>query len=284
MIPETPMTCYHHYSSSWHANPTSPGLASWRFGEGDYYRDLSLLAAPLYLPTVHNRTRGAAQSAGEIGLPAPNRYQLEGTLAVAAHASMLDTDLVNWHNLHDVAMDHVVVNKFVHARPHLLQQFPGAALLYRRGDVKEAPVVVFERRSLDDISRKKLPLLANARSGDPLYRQATQTDIELPIALEGGIDPLAFFVGAVEVEVGEPSERQVHRRTSLGLQQANVPDRRAPGARGRGQSGRSRRDFTWRRDDHIGQRPRLGAGHFTGRRSPGPVAEDPHPGHCTILS
>jgi len=208
-IPQTPMTCYHHYSSSWHANPADPRKASWGISKGDYYCDLSVLSSLLYMPTLHKRIRGAAQAAGEIGLPAPNRYQLEGTLAMAAHASMLDMDLFHWYHVPGAGLENVAIGKFEHELPHLLWHFPGAALLYRRGDVKEAPVVAFERRSLGDICQKELPMLANARSGDPLYRQAGQTAIELPSALEGGIDPLAYFVGGVEVEIGEPSERKV---------------------------------------------------------------------------
>jgi hypothetical protein len=75
--------------------------------------------------------------------------------------------------------------KFIGAYPDCLGQFPAAALIVRRGYVKQGEPVIHEARSLDDLWQRKLPLVAESGT----YKSDKA-------------DPRAFFVGPVEVEYG----------------------------------------------------------------------------------
>jgi hypothetical protein len=87
--------------------------------------------------------------------------------------------------------------------PATLTQFPAAALLYRRGDVRASKPVVHEERTLSDLWDRKHPILAEGRSFDPnrMTRFAEGHDGK------SAVDPLAFLVGRVEVKYGSDSAR-----------------------------------------------------------------------------
>ncbi len=46
-------------------------------------------------------------------------------------------------------------------------QFPAAALMYRKGYVRQGEAVVHEERPLNDLWQRKVPLIAEDRSFDP---------------------------------------------------------------------------------------------------------------------
>ena len=123
---------YHHYSSFYHVNPIDAQRAKFAISQGDYYCDGSVLAMPSYLPTRYKRMKNVPMIVTELDLPLPNRFALEGQLAVAAYASLQDHDQITW--LHVMSGDYdgsKLYNKFCYNWPNLLGQFPGAALLYR---------------------------------------------------------------------------------------------------------------------------------------------------------
>lgn len=215
--PRADCVAYHQYSSFYHVNPTKPQWAKYRWGEGDYYCDGSVLAEPSYLPTRYKRMRSVPMIITETGLPVPNRYALEGQLAYAVYGSLQDHDQITF--LHVMFGDYdgsKLYNKFCHNWPHLLGQFPGAALLYRLGYVDEGPVVVSYRKPVADYLVSP-PIIEDVLSGDPLHRKAGQKDSQDDPAgppPEGdAVDSLAFQVGAVEYETGSPPEQKVDRET-----------------------------------------------------------------------
>jgi hypothetical protein len=132
------------YSSFFHVNPDNAGRAGWQVNPGDYYCDGSVIATPRYLPTSYKRMRHVPMICTEIGLPLPNRVSPEGQLVAAACGSLQDFDQISWLQVEFMGYGWHLdgpYNKFNHKWPHLMGQFPGAALLFRSGYVREGPAL-----------------------------------------------------------------------------------------------------------------------------------------------
>jgi hypothetical protein len=89
--------------------------------------------------------------------------------------------------------------KWTCTRPELMGMFPAAALIYRMGYIKQsATPAIHEERSLADMWATKPPIIAEDASFDPnrFHGQTGTEESNIP----GGIDPLAFLVGRVEVK------------------------------------------------------------------------------------
>jgi hypothetical protein len=77
-----------------------------------------------------------------------------------------------------------------------LGQFPAAALIYRRGLLKQGEPVVVEHRSLDQIWKRELPLISEEARYDP---NRDTGDTALRSASGGTLNPFAFLTGPVRV-------------------------------------------------------------------------------------
>jgi hypothetical protein len=209
---------YHQYSSSLCLTPDKPNIAGYAWGPGTYFVNSSILTKPIYIPTNFKRMRNVPMICTEMGLPAPNDYDLEGIMTCAAYGAMHDMDQITWLQVCFMNWGYQCqfFNRFNHNWPHLIGQFPAAALIFRWGYVREAPVVVYEQRAIDDIYQRKLPLIINVHSSDPQYeprKAATPQGDPAGTPLPGGVDPLAFEVGAVEYSIADTAVREVDSNT-----------------------------------------------------------------------
>jgi hypothetical protein len=182
----------HAYFDAIQVNPTNPGNENWSVNVGDYYQSHAVVTNPRLLPAAIKQITGYPQTCSESTWMNPNRFKAEGPLLIAAYNSMADIDGWIWFATSAMTYEESA-GKFVLARPSLMGQFPGAALLYRRGDV-EAPVAVRESRNLNRAYDKEPGLISEYNAGrnppdSPVYNPATGT---------GRLDPLAFLVGRVE--------------------------------------------------------------------------------------
>jgi hypothetical protein len=83
-------------------------------------------------------------------------------------------------------------------------QWPAAALMYRLGYVKQGEPVVYEQRSLDDLWRRRMPIIAEDAGYDPNRDKANMAKES---NVKDGVNPLAYFVGPVVVKYGgDPSQ------------------------------------------------------------------------------
>ena len=86
-------------------------------------------------------------------------------------------------------------------------QWPAAALIYRRGYIRQGEPVVREQRSLDDIWHRRMPIIAEDPGYDPNRDQA---NISRESNIKEGVNPLAYLVGPVLVKYGgAPSQSRV---------------------------------------------------------------------------
>ena len=100
-----------------------------------------------------------------------------------------------------------LARKWSIATPMMLGQFPAAALLFRRGDVTSGHPAVVEHRSLEQLWGRVPPIIAEEPDYDP---NRDRGDTARRSQLAGGVDPLAFLVGPVQVVYGsDPAKTTV---------------------------------------------------------------------------
>ena len=229
----------------------------WRINKGDRFENVSVLFNPRALPLNLKQVVGHPMMVTETHWVPPLGYQSEAPFLAAAYQSLTGVDVffwfgtgeTEWSNRDRAAWDSASRAKWTIATPMMLGQFPAAALLFRRGDVTSGQPAVVEHRSLEQIWERVPPIIAEEPDYDP---NRDQGDTARRSQLAGGVDPLAFLVGPVEVVYGsdpakthgrglEPLHRpreeggsQQHRPARLGLRPGPLHGRRprAQGATG----------------------------------------------------
>jgi hypothetical protein len=183
----------HPYFASVHVNPTSPGTANYGVSVGDYYQSVTVVTNPRQLPSAYKQAAGYANIASESTWFNPNRFKAEGPLLIAAYNSLADIDGWIWGFTGTLEYDDSE-NEAPLAMPSLMGQFPGAALLYRRGDV-QTTLAVREECNLTRAYHKQMPLVSQYSGENPPYNPAYN-----PVTGTGRLDPLAMLTGRVECD------------------------------------------------------------------------------------
>lgn len=164
---------------------------------GDRFYGVSAVNNPRRLPAAYKQVAGHPSALSEFSWTLPTRYKSEGPLLMAAYGAMADIDAFFWFALGKPGWQ-AGDGTWNFVSPAAVGQFPGAALLYRRGDVRKAPVVVREGRSLEAIYRKEPALIVETRGWDPT-RDPDQIFNYDPESHQGRVDSLAMLVGKVEL-------------------------------------------------------------------------------------
>ncbi len=195
----------HHYVSPQHHNPTDNQVAKWDVRTGDSYRSMSALHSPWIMPNSYKHYADKPNIISECTWSNPNEYQCESPLLVAAYACLNGLDGFNWFSVYVPGFESRI-RKFPVAVPNIMGQFPAMALLYRKGYIKESPVVAHEDRTLADItSRKKNPLVGESYGYDPTRDSGFSTDMS---ETAFGKYPLAYCVGKTTWRVGDISKQE----------------------------------------------------------------------------
>ena len=161
---------------------------------GTCYQSLAVVNNPRMLPSAYKQVAGYANIASESTWDNPNRFKAEGPLLTAAYNSLVDLDGWIWECATALGYDDNAASTPVD-QPSIIGQFPGAALLYRRGDV-QTQLAVRNEVNLNRASQKEFPLISQYSTGEnppysPAYDPATGT---------GRLDPLALLAGRVECD------------------------------------------------------------------------------------
>ena len=199
------------YYSPVHLGP-DPG---WRINKGDRFENASVLFNPRVLPLSLKQVVGFPMIVTETHWVPPLGYQSEAPFLAAAYQSLTGVDAVYWNgtsetewsNRDRAEWDSASRAKWSIATPMMLGQFPAAALLFRRADLTSGHPAVVEHRSLEQLWGRVPPIIAEDPSYDP-NRDLGDTARRLQLA--GGVDPLAFLVGPVQVVYGsDPAKTTV---------------------------------------------------------------------------
>ncbi len=189
----------------------------WRIDPGHYFTNQSCLLDPRALPTNLKQVVGHPIVITESTWVSPERFQSEGPFLIAAYQSVSGVSGYYWFAATAAEYELDPSLRFLNLKgqhpffkwscstPELMGNFPAAALMYRKGYIKQGETVVHEERPLVDLWQRKVPLIAEDRSFDPnRYEGATGGEKS---NLKDGADPLAFLVGRVEVKYsGDPNK------------------------------------------------------------------------------
>ena len=173
---------------------------------GDTFNDYSALKpprfpAPLTVPHIIDHPDMYTEN----NWCRPNRYRVEWPFLVATYAQMMGMDGWTFFSL-DTPLWNSQMNVWEVNCPSVLGQFPGAALIFRRGDVREAPTAVTQRMSLQHLYDFGQAALFELTGRDALWVSKIG-DLE-GAAAEAAmqVDRLAFFVGKVNRVIADGPE------------------------------------------------------------------------------
>jgi hypothetical protein len=145
----------------------------------------------------------------------PQGYQSEGPFLVAAYQSLNGVDAYYWFATGEEGWREPgsangflpSEGKWVCATPMLMGQWPAAALMFRKGYVREGARAVHEQRSLADLWQRGMPIIAEDAGYDP---NRDKDYLSKESNVKGGVNPLAYLVGPVVVTYGgDPAKSKV---------------------------------------------------------------------------
>jgi hypothetical protein len=200
----------HGYYGGPHEGPRAGYLIS----NGDRYADASALlfetgrgnAIATDLPIMDLAYNGRPSIISEIGWVPPNRFRTEMPILAAAYGALQGTDGFFFFATKDV--DWIGrLSKFSIADPAAMGQFPAAALIFRKGLVRTGdPAIRIESRLSDLFALDGIPVSA-PQNVDEIRRADVPVGRPVDITEMQSMDPLAFLVGRVEVNVSESGGR-----------------------------------------------------------------------------
>ena len=184
----------------------------WAIVNGDRFTDDCAMLHPREMPLTLKQVAGFPMMVTESSWVPPQGYQSEGPFLVAAYQSLsgiaayywFATGEEDWRQPGSANGFMPSEGKWVCATPMLMGQWPAAALLYRLGYVKQGTPVVYEQRRLDDLWRRRMPIIAEDAGYDPNRDKANMSKES---NVKDGVSPLAYYVGPVVVHYGgDPSK------------------------------------------------------------------------------
>jgi len=197
--------------------------AAWSLREGHLYRDRSALrfdpekpgdGRSFSNPVMDPCYNGMPSMISETTFNRPNRHRTEAPWVYAAYGALQGSDAVV-HFALDSADWSVKPGFFMQPwtlmSPTQAGQFPAAAMIFRKGLVREGPPVAEFSLSLED---------ALALEGSPLAPPANLDELRkagVPgeAGARGGLDPLVYFVGRTSLRIGA-GEKSGGGRPDLG--------------------------------------------------------------------
>ncbi|MEM7697538.1 MAG: hypothetical protein AAF236_03940 [Verrucomicrobiota bacterium] len=188
-----------------------------RIDPGHYLVNESVLPKPFEMSTNWKQGVGFPFIATETAWKNPNRYQSEGPFLIAAYQSLNGVDGICWFSCQTPRYEtdplrpywrmpdgQLAMHKWNICYPAVMAGFPANALLYRRGDLTEAPPVVIESRPLSKIWRREVPRITD----DETYGDQRELPDLAPgwTAETDEINRAAFLIGPVRSAITEAAQ------------------------------------------------------------------------------
>jgi hypothetical protein len=187
------------YCGPVHINPTAKRMAGYSFHKEDCFTLFSALLDPLKLPIFVRQVEGHPFMVTESTWVSPTPYQSEGPFLLAAYQCLSGVDSYNYFAFSQLEWD-LTMTKFQVGNPSVLGSFPAAALVCRKGYLKQADPVVHEYRTVEEIYRREMPLVYEGGGFDPIRDKGDEE--QRPLA-EGEVHELAYLAGPVHVSYNE---------------------------------------------------------------------------------
>jgi len=199
-------------------SPHEGKAASYALSDGDTYQDQSALLFKstekgqendFNLPIMDVRYNGLPSTNTEINWPMPNRWRADLPLLASAYGSLQGSDGFFFFSASKHSWD-PNLSKFSIASPVVMGQFPATAWLYRKGLLDEGSNVVDVALTPDDLNMLRGAPVTAPQNLDELRKKDIAPGQAEQREQIGGIDPLAFLVGKVNlrfVTKPEPSRQ-----------------------------------------------------------------------------
>ncbi|MCW8130046.1 MAG: hypothetical protein KIS92_06835 [Planctomycetota bacterium] len=179
----------------------------WAIVNNDTLTDESALLNPREIPVTVKQPEGFPMMVTESSWVPPLSYQSEGPFLIAAYSSLNGVDAYFWFAHGEEEWRHPgsangylpSLGKWVCGTPMLMGQWPAAALLFRKGYVKQGTAAVREERTLDELWQRKMPIIAEDAGYDP---NRDKDSLSKQSNVKDGVNPLAYLVGPVQVKLG----------------------------------------------------------------------------------
>ena len=181
----------------------------WRTDAGDRFIASSLTTRPRTMPPLRRQVDGKGYFVTETLWPLPHVYEHEGPLMTAAFLGITGVDAAFFAGPRDVQYD--AGTELYHlwtsvqgshpmkmwdcASPGTMGQFPAAALIHRRGDIREPTPVLIEARAVADLFRLRLPAAPEIIEYDPNRFKG----LPRPDPAAGVVQDWAWLGGAIRV-------------------------------------------------------------------------------------
>jgi len=196
---ETDVIDIHNYF-----NAISNKAQGFALAEGDSYANLSAVDRPGSISTAFEQVENRTSMVSEFIWVNPTDLSPESVLISQGYASLQDVDSLYWF-AHSKVGYASVLDVWEPGRPSIMAQFPAANLLYRRGDIIEAPTSVREGRSFDSLLAMEETLIGQGSGFDPTRDEFYDPDTET-----GKLGMQSALVGKVEVAFGDSDVDFVH--------------------------------------------------------------------------
>jgi hypothetical protein len=164
---------------------------------GHSFKDRAPAQSPTMLPIRFQPVDGYPQIISEIGFTQPNRYRVDGVFVASAYSALQGIDGVFLFAVNSNYLRDTSINKFQVASPAVVQSFPAAALVYRRGDVKEAQPAVYQVTPTADLWALKGSGGWSADALDAFRKLDVPAGVDQVAGQVDKVDPLTPYVGPV---------------------------------------------------------------------------------------
>lgn len=180
--------------------------AGWSIRVGHRYDDRCALLEPrdrnFSLPLLDITYNNKPSIISEVNWTPPNRFRADFPILFASYGNLQGSDGVFFFALSGFHWDRTQ-GKFAIQTPTVMGQFPVSALMYRKGLLKTAPIVVEANLKLSDLFALKGAPVRSPVNLDELRKKDIPPDKAVSVEGVGSIDPLSFLVGRVAMNFTE---------------------------------------------------------------------------------
>jgi hypothetical protein len=186
--------------NSYLSGPCKGPRSSYALSNGDAYQDLSVLLNPNAAIMMQVQLVAHPFMMTEGGWAMPNRFRAEEQFMQAVYGSLQGMDGICPFRVQNGEWLSVQA-KWPIETPVTMGQYPAAALIFRRGYVKEGPIVARDSLKLQDAFALKGASFGQMLGLDSFKESQGRGDETMDVL--ANFDPMAFYVGRVVREIGD---------------------------------------------------------------------------------